>query len=96
MLRKFTWFLPSLDGRPYHGRVRRKVEPGIAVRMKQAGVQATLVSPIQVDKFRNEETFINELIDCGIRIMMLPHAEEWDRSSRNPNARHPPLVFTLR
>lgn len=46
-------------------------------RMKSLGVKVVLVSPMQNDRFRASEEFINLLIDNNIKIMMIPHEEEW-------------------
>ena len=45
--------------------------------MKSLGVKVVLVSPMQNDRFRASEEFINLLIDNNIKIMMIPHEEEW-------------------
>ena len=55
-----------------------KSETGIAIRMKQLGVKVLFVSPLQVDKFREDESLINELIENDIKILMIPRPEEWD------------------
>ncbi len=41
-------------------------------------IKAVLVSPLQTDYFREQEALINELIEAGIKIIMMPHPEEWD------------------
>ena len=46
-------------------------------RMKSLGVKVVLVSPMQNDRFRASEELINLLIDNNIKIMMIPHEEEW-------------------
>ena len=37
-----------------------------------------LISPVQTNKFRERQNLINSLIDAGIKIMVVPDAEEWD------------------
>ena len=41
-------------------------------------IKTVLVSPLQTDYFREQEALINELIEAGIKIIMMPHPEEWD------------------
>ena len=53
----------------------------IGIMLKQ-NVSILMVSPLQTAHFREQETFINDLIDAGIKIMMMPFtAEEWDGKS---------------
>ena len=51
---------------------------GLAKKLKGEGVQILLVSPLKNDKFRDNQTMVDEFIAAGIRIMMMPQAEEWD------------------
>ena len=46
--------------------------------MKEKGVKAFFVSPLQTVHFREREDLVNALIDAGIHILMYPEAEEWD------------------
>ena len=52
--------------------------PGIARVMKKMGIRALLVSPMKAQKFRQNEKMVDEFLSAGIRIMMMPFAEEWD------------------
>lgn len=52
--------------------------PGIARLMKKMGIRALLVSPMKAQKFRQNEKMVDEFLSAGIRIMMMPFAEEWD------------------
>ena len=53
----------------------------IGIMLKQ-NVSILMVSPLQTTHFREQETLINNLIDAGIKIMMMPFtAEEWDGKS---------------
>ncbi|MBR6628886.1 MAG: polysaccharide biosynthesis protein [Bacteroidaceae bacterium] len=54
---------------------------GISETMKRLGVKALLVSPLKSELFRQNFTMIDELLSAGIKIMMMPSAEEWDGSS---------------
>ncbi len=49
--------------------------------MKQKKVQIVLVSPLLSDYFRHRDSLIDNLIASGIKIMMMPTAEEWDGKS---------------
>ena len=52
--------------------------PGIARLMKKMGIRALLVSPMKAQKFRQNDKMVDEFLSAGIRIMMMPFAEEWD------------------
>lgn len=46
--------------------------------MKEKDVAVLLVSPKQSQRFTNRTSLIDALIKSGIKIMMMPAAEEWD------------------
>ena len=46
--------------------------------MQDKDVKTLLVSPVQTDVFRQKQELINGLIEAGIKIMIVPDAEEWD------------------
>ena len=52
--------------------------PGIARLLRKMGIRALLVSPMKVQKFRQNDKMVDEFLSAGIRIMMMPFAEEWD------------------
>ena len=52
--------------------------PGIAERMQSLGVKTLLVSPLKSTLFRQNTAMIDEFLSAGIKIMMMPAAEEWD------------------
>lgn len=54
---------------------------GIAQTMKERGVQVLLVSPLKSEQFRNNQEMIDEFMDAGIKVMMMPAAQEWDGQS---------------
>lgn len=54
---------------------------GIAEKLLKEGVQVLLVSPLKSVEFRNNLEMIDEITNAGIRIMMMPAAEEWDGKS---------------
>lgn len=53
-------------------------EEGIAERLKEIKVRAVLVSPLKSEKIRNNPEMVDELVKAGIKIMMMPAAQEWD------------------
>ena len=54
---------------------------GIASRMRELGVKTLLVSPLKSELFRKNVAMIDEFLSAGIKIMMMPVAEEWDGKS---------------
>ena len=54
---------------------------GIAARMKDLGIKSLLVSPLKSTLFRQNNEMVDEFLAAGIRIMMMPAAEEWDGNS---------------
>ena len=54
---------------------------GIADRLAKLGVKALLVSPLKSTLFRDNNEMVDEFLAAGIRIMMMPAAEEWDGTS---------------
>ena len=50
--------------------------------MKSAEARVLIVSPLQSNQFRKQEQLINQLIEAGIKILMMPAAEEWDGKSK--------------
>ena len=54
---------------------------GIAKEMASIGVQTLLVSPLKSNLFRQNNEMVDEFLSAGIRIMMMPAAEEWDGTS---------------
>lgn len=54
---------------------------GIAEKLVKEGVKVLLVSPLKTVEFRNNQKMVDEVTNVGIRIMMMPAAEEWDGKS---------------
>lgn len=54
---------------------------GIAQKLLKVGVQILLVSPLKSAEFRNNQQMIDEIMQAGIKVMMMPAAEEWDGKS---------------
>lgn len=51
---------------------------GLATKLKSEGVKVLLVSPLKNDMFRDNQSMVDEFITAGIKVMMMPQAEEWD------------------
>lgn len=47
-------------------------------QLRRKHVNAIMVSPLQSEKFRNNERLINALTELGIHIYMMPEARKWD------------------
>jgi len=54
---------------------------GIAQKLLNEGVQVLLVSPLKSADFRNNQPYVDEIMQAGIKVMMMPAAEEWDGRS---------------
>lgn len=54
---------------------------GIAELMRTLHVKVLLVSPLKSEAFRENQAMIDEFVQAGIKIMMMPTAEEWDGKS---------------
>lgn len=49
--------------------------------MKDLGVKALMVSPLQSRHFREQDQLIDSLVQAGIKLMMMPDVQEWDGKS---------------
>lgn len=58
-------------------------DEGVVAKLKKHDVKALLVSPLKTESFRNNQQLIDELTEAGIKIMMMPTAEEWDGKSES-------------
>lgn len=54
---------------------------GIAIKMKEMKVRVLLVSPLKSELFRNNTEMVDEFVQAGIKIMMMPAALERDGKS---------------
>lgn len=54
---------------------------GIAQKLRNIKVRAVLVSPLKSEKLRNNPEMVDELVKAGIKIMMMPAAQEWDEKN---------------
>jgi len=71
----------DLDTKYLMGVKVRKDGPNLIKHMKEEGATVLLVSPLQSIHFRDREDLINQLMEAGVKIMMMPAAEEWDGKS---------------
>ncbi len=46
--------------------------------MRGNKVTTLIVSPLKMDALREREGLVNSLVESGIRILVMPHAKEWD------------------
>lgn len=51
---------------------------GIAEKLREIKVRTVLVSPLKSEKLRNNPEMVDEPVKAGIKIMMMPAAQEWD------------------
>lgn len=56
-------------------------DEGIARRLKDLKVKILLVSPLKSELFRNNTKLVDEFVQAGIKIMMMPDAQKWDGKS---------------
>ena len=68
----------SLESKYLMGKKVRRPGPSIVQHLRNADIRTVIVSPIQVDNFRNNEDLVNRLIKAHIKIMMMSQEEEWD------------------
>lgn len=74
------------DGADIHDRYLMgvKVYPNddhLISTMKKCGATTLLVSPLKSDMFRRNDKMVNSMIEAGIKILMIPAAQEWDGKS---------------
>lgn len=75
------------DERPLPSNLRllgKRVYPndeGLVRAMEKRGATVLLVSPLRNEAIRNNPEMVSRLSDAGIKIMMLPAAQEWDGKS---------------
>lgn len=70
-----------LDSKFLMGVKVRRDGPHLIRKMKEVDATTLLVSPLQTEYFRGRQELINDLIDAGIKIVMVPYPEEWDGQS---------------
>ena len=68
----------SLNSKYLMGKKVRRAGPHIIQHLQKAGINTIIVSPLQVDNFRENEELVNKLIKAQIKILMMIQEEEWD------------------
>ena len=68
----------TLNSKYLMGKKVRRAGPHIIQHLKNAGINTIIVSPLQVDNFRDNEELVNKLIKAQIKILMMIQEEEWD------------------
>lgn len=53
-------------------------DAGLAQNMAKHAADTLIVSPLKTERLRGNQTMIDQLIDAGITIMMIPEYQEWD------------------
>lgn len=71
------------DGSEMQGRLLMGVRvypnnENLATEMKKKAVRTLLVSPLKNERIRNNPEMVERLIKAGVKIRMIPAAQEWD------------------
>jgi FlaA1/EpsC-like NDP-sugar epimerase len=53
----------------------------VIANMKKLGATTLFVSPLKNERLRENQHMVNNLIDAGIKIYMIPEAQQWDEKS---------------
>jgi len=53
-------------------------KPGLVDEMKKMGAGVLMVSPVQMDHFREQNAMINDFSEAGIKMMIMPKPELWN------------------
>ncbi len=56
-------------------------DENLVEEMKNHHSETLLVSPLKSENLRANQDMVNRLIEAGVKIMMFPHAQEWDGKS---------------
>ena len=89
VLKGFITHDDSLNGKMLMGEHVFQVNQELRSYIYEHDIQAVLVSPLQTDVFRKDETLQNLLIEAGVKIFMASQSEEWKGDDRfDPNRLH--------
>lgn len=64
---------PYLMGMPVYS-----ADIKLVPRMLDNNVKGLMVSPLMTKEFRSNDKLINDIVEAGIKIYMMPEAQEWD------------------
>ena len=79
LLKGFIAHDPSIKGRILMGTKILVVDDHLADRIQELNIQAVLVSPLQNERFRNDQALQDILLGLGIRIYMTSGEKEWSK-----------------
>ncbi len=85
VLKGFATPDPNMVGKFLLGCSVYHYDAALVAEMKRRDVGALFVSPLMTDIFLDNQEMIDRLTQAGIKIMMMPKAQEWDGKS---NIRH--------
>ncbi len=70
---------PGFSNHRMYGMKVYNFDDSLPVTMKKKGVTNLLVSPTMMDTLRDNEKLVNDLVDAGIQIFIMPPARHWKR-----------------
>lgn len=79
LLKGFIAHDPSIKGRILMGTKIFVVDDHLADRIRELNIQAVLVSPLQNERFRNDQALQDILLGLGIRIYITSGEKEWSK-----------------
>ena len=87
---------PGFSNRRMYGMKVYQLDNSLVATMKSRGVKNLLVSPNMMDALRNNENLVNELVDNGVQIFIMPPARHWKKDEdMNISDFHPVAVEDL-
>ncbi|MDE7109597.1 MAG: polysaccharide biosynthesis protein, partial [Muribaculaceae bacterium] len=72
---------PDMENRMLMGMKVHPFSNDLPEIMKRNKVNTLIVSPLKMDELRESEELVNSLVEAGIKILVMPHAKEWDGKS---------------
>jgi FlaA1/EpsC-like NDP-sugar epimerase len=76
-LKGFITHEHSFSGRVMMGVKIYEANKELIQQLKAMNIQSVLISPMQVENFRNDQELQDELLNAGIHIYMMPPTHEW-------------------
>lgn len=77
----FVTEMPEMYGRMLQGVKVFGVNDSLVATMQKLNVKALFVTPFHTESLRNNTNLVNELIEAGIKIYMIPSEQQWDGHS---------------
>ena len=78
VLSGFVTSEPDMEHRILMGVKVHSFDMDLPDNMKRDHISTLIVSPYMMDELRNNEELVNKLVECGIKILVMPRAREWD------------------